>query len=42
VAVSLRGPKNTIIKADVGRSILPTMYRGVGATVVQILILKPL
>lgn len=41
-AVSLRGPRSTILRADVGRSLLPSAYRGAGSTVVQILILKPL
>jgi hypothetical protein len=42
VSVNLRGPRSTIFRADVGHSLLPSMYRGAGSTVVQILILKPL
>jgi hypothetical protein len=42
VAVNLLGPRTTIIRADIGHAFLPAGYRGVGSTVVQILILKPL
>jgi hypothetical protein len=42
VALNLLGPRNTIIRADIGHAFLPVRYRGVGSTVVQILILKPL
>jgi hypothetical protein len=41
-SVTLRGPRSTLFRADVGRSRLPSMYRGAGSTVVQIMILKPL
>jgi hypothetical protein len=41
-AVNVRAPYNTILRADVGRSFLPQRYSGVGSTVVQILVLKPL
>ena len=41
-AVNVRAPFNTILRADVGRSFLPGRYSGVGSTVVQILVLKPL
>jgi hypothetical protein len=41
-AVNVRAPYNTILRADVGRSFLPRRYSGVGSTVVQILVLKPL
>jgi hypothetical protein len=42
VGVNFRGPHGTIIRGDLGRSILPSVYRGVGSTVLQIMILKPL
>jgi hypothetical protein len=42
VGVSFRGPRGTIIRGDLGRSVLPAEYRGAGSTVLQILILKPL
>jgi hypothetical protein len=42
VAVNFRAPKNTILRADFGRSILPSRYRTVGSYNLQILILKPL
>lgn len=42
VAVNVRAPFNTILRADIGRSFLPRRYSGVGSTVVQILVLKPL
>jgi hypothetical protein len=41
-AVNVRAPFNTILRADVGRSVLPRRYSGVGSTVLQILVLKPL
>jgi hypothetical protein len=41
-AVNFRAPWNTILRADVGKSILPAMYREVGSTVFQIMVLKPL
>jgi hypothetical protein len=41
-SVNFKGPHSTIIKADIGRSVLPALYRGAGSTVLQILILKPL
>ena len=41
-AVNVRAPYNTILRADIGRSVLPRRYSGVGSTVVQILVLKPL
>ena len=42
VRVNFRAPRNTILQLDFGRSFLPTVYRGAGSTVVQILLLKPL
>jgi hypothetical protein len=42
VAVNLRAPWNTILRADFGKSLLPDGYRGIGSTVLQILLLKPM
>jgi hypothetical protein len=42
VAFNVRAPYNTILRADVGHAWLPPQYRGIGSTVVQILLLKPL
>jgi hypothetical protein len=41
-AVNFRAPWNTILRADVGKSLLPARYREVGSTVFQIMVLKPL
>jgi hypothetical protein len=41
-ALNLRAPFNTILRMDVGHALLPAEYRGVGSTVLQVLILKPL
>ncbi len=42
IAVNFRAPKNTILRADFGRSLLPARYQTVGSYNLQILILKPL
>jgi hypothetical protein len=42
IAVSFRAPMATILRADVGRSLLPDRYRTVGSYNLQILVLKPL
>jgi hypothetical protein len=42
VALNLRAPFGTILRADIGHSFLPSRYRGIGSTVVQIMFLKPL
>ena len=42
VAVNLRAPWNTILRADVGKSLLPARYGGLGSTTLQIMLLKPL
>jgi hypothetical protein len=42
LGLNLRAPRNTILRADIGKSVLPAVYRGAGSTVVQILLLKPL
>lgn len=39
---NIRGPRNTLLRGDVGRSFLPAQYRKPGSLVVQIQILKPL
>jgi hypothetical protein len=39
---NLRGPWNTLVRAEVGKSFLPEQYRGAGSFVGQILFLKPL
>jgi len=41
-AVNLRAPWNTILRADVGKSFLPDVYRDVGSVVFQVMLLKPL
>lgn len=42
VRVNFRTPWSTLLQVDVGKSFLPDVYRGVGSTVLQILLLKPL
>jgi hypothetical protein len=42
VAVNVRAPWNTILRADLGKSLLPARYRAAGSTVLQIMLLKPL
>jgi hypothetical protein len=42
VAVNFRAPKSTMLRADFGRSLLPSRYRTVGSYNLQVLILKPL
>jgi hypothetical protein len=42
LAVNTRAPKNTILRADFGRSILPARYQNVGSYTLQVLVLKPL
>jgi hypothetical protein len=42
IGINLRAFKGTILRADLGRSVLPAFYRGAGSTVVQVLVLKPL
>jgi hypothetical protein len=42
VALNVRAPFGTILRADIGHSFLPARYRGIGSTVVQIMFLKPL
>lgn len=37
-----RGPFNTLLRGDVGKSFLPTRYRAAGSLVVQFQVLKPL
>jgi len=42
VAVNVRAPHNTILRADFGKSMLPDRYGPLGSTVFQILLLKPM
>jgi len=42
IALNVRAPFGTILRADIGHSFLPSRYRGIGSTVVQIMFLKPL
>ena len=42
VAVNLRAPGGTILRADVGKSFLPYALSGSGSAVVQLMLLKPL
>src|SRR5262249_52522959 len=42
VAVNVRAPWNTILRADFGKSFLPERYGSLGSTVFQILLLKPM
>src|SRR5438552_4635385 len=36
VGLTLRGPRNTIIRTDFGKSMLPSFYRGAGSFVAQL------
>jgi hypothetical protein len=42
IALNVRAPFGTILRADIGHSLLPSRYRGIGSTVIQIMFLKPL
>ena len=42
MAVNFRAPWNTILRADVGKSVLPDRYRGLGSATLQVMLLKPL
>jgi hypothetical protein len=39
---NIRGPRNTLLRGDVGKSFLPSQYRQPGSLVAQFQILKPL
>jgi len=41
-AINLRAPFNTILRADIGKSLLPDRYAHIGSLVAQIMFLKPL
>jgi hypothetical protein len=41
-AVTLKAPWNTMFTADVGKSLIPDLYRGTGSVVLQFMLLKPL
>ena len=42
IAVNTRTPWNTMLRVDVGKSLLPARYNTLGSTTLQILLLKPL
>ena len=42
IAVNTRMPWNTMLRVDVGKSLLPARYNGLGSTTLQVLLLKPL
>ena len=42
VAINVRAPHNTILRADFGKSMLPDRFGPLGSTVFQILLLKPM
>jgi hypothetical protein len=42
IALNVRAPWSTILRADVGKSFLPSEYRGQGSLTAQIMLLKPL
>lgn len=42
VAVNVRAPWNTILRVDFGHAFLPSRYQGLGATTLQVMVLKPL
>ena len=42
LALNVRAPWNTILRADVGKSFLPDRYGHLGSTTLQIMLLKPL
>jgi hypothetical protein len=42
VAINMRTPYNTMLRADFGKSFLPDRYRGIGSATLQVMILKPL
>lgn len=41
VALNVRAPWRTMLRADIGKSFLPRMYAGAGSVVVQVMLLKP-
>ena len=42
VALYLRTPWSTMLRVDLGKSVLPSRYDALGSTTLQILLLKPL
>ena len=42
VAINMRTPYKTMLRADFGKSFLPDRYRGIGSATLQVMILKPL
>ena len=41
-AINFRAPWSTILRTEVGKSVLPDRYSGLGSTTVQVLLLKPM
>ena len=41
-AINVRTVWNTILRVDLGKSVLPDRYRGLGSSTLQIMLLKPL
>ena len=41
-AFNVRAPFNTILRADFGKSVLPSRYGNLGSTTLQVMLLKPL
>jgi hypothetical protein len=42
LALNMRAPWDTILRVDVGKSVLPDYYRHLGSATAQIMLLKPL
>ena len=42
LGLSLRAPRNTVLRTDIGKSFLPASYRGAGSYRIQLMLLKPL
>ena len=41
-AVNFRTPWNTILRAELAKSVLPPRYEGLGSTTLQLMLLEPL
>ena len=42
LGLNLRAPFGTLLRADLGKSFLPSLYSGSGSFVAQIMVLKPI
>jgi hypothetical protein len=42
IGLNLRTPFGTMLRADIGKSFLPSLYSGSGSFVAQIMVLKPI